>query len=359
MPVLYGAGSTAERRARGIPWESPYNAASMTADHLNTDVLSRQERARLVLRMEAEAILGIQDLIGESFDEVVDRILNCKGRVVVSGIGKAGIIGTKLSATFASTGTPSFYLHPADAIHGDLGRVTRDDLIILISNSGESDEVTQLLEPLRRIGPGLIAMTGRPESTLGKGCDLILDCGRPPEACPMGMAPTTSTSALLALGDALAMVLITERKFDTEGYARFHPGGALGRRLMRVREIMRTGEMMTVVASGSTARETLIAMNATKGRPGAAMVTAADQRLVGFFTDGDLARHLQKNLDFLNQPVDEVMAKDPTVITGDTFAADAYRILREHRFDQLPVVDENRCPVGLLDVQDVLDARIV
>lgn len=331
----------------------------MESDGSSWDGMSRIERARLVVRMEAEAVGGVEGRIGPSFERAVEAILGCRGRVVVTGIGKAGIIGTKISATLASTGTPSFYLHPADAIHGDLGRVTREDVVILLSNSGESNEVVQLVDPLRKIGPLLIAMTGSEASTLGRGCDLVLECGSAPEACPMGMAPTTSTAALLALGDALAMVLLKERNFDTEGYARFHPGGALGRKMMRVGEIMRTGESMTVVASGESARAALIAMNATRGRPGAAMIVDREGRLAGFFTDGDLARNLQRGVEFLNAPVDEVMIRTPATITADRLASEAFRILREGRFDQLPVIDGDRRPVGLVDVQDLLDARIV
>jgi arabinose-5-phosphate isomerase len=329
-------------------------------DHPNrNDESTRIGRALQVIRLEAEAILSIGPLLDESFDRCIDKIMTCRGRVVLSGIGKAGLIGNKISATLASTGTPSFFLHPAEAFHGDLGRVTKEDVVILMSNSGESNEVTGLIDPLRRIGPYLVAMTGNPESSLGRGCDVILNCGRLPEACPMGLAPTTSTAALLALGDALAMVLIQERKFDTESYARFHPGGALGRQLMRTQEIMRTGDSMTVVVSGSSARETLIAMNSTKGRPGAAMIIDQAGRLIGFFTDGDLARNLQRDVGFLNEPVDRVMVRTPTTITADRLASEAFRILREGRFDQLPVVDDEHRPVGLVDVQDLLDARIV
>ena len=320
---------------------------------------SRLERARTVLRMEARAIADLVPTLGPDFERTLDLVLACGGRVVVTGIGKAGIIATKISATLASTGTPSFYLHPADACHGDLGRVRKEDVVLLLSNSGESNEVIQLIAPLRKLGARLVAMTGRPDSTLGRNTDIVLDCGRAPEACPLGLAPTTSTAALLALGDALAMALIDERAFDTEDYARFHPGGALGRRLMKVREIMRQGDAMTTVPVGSTARETLIAMNATRGRPGAASVIDQDGRLVGFFTDGDLARNLQSGVGFLEGPVDAVMITDPTTISPEALAADAWRLCREHRIDQLPVVDAHGVPVGLVDVQDLLDARII
>ena len=320
---------------------------------------NRLARARMVLEMEARAIGDLVPTLGESFERALDLLLACPGHVVVTGIGKAGIIAAKISATLASTGTPSFYLHPADGIHGDLGRVRKEDVVLLLSNSGESNEVVALIDPLRKVGVSLIAMTGQPESTLAKNANVVLDCGRAPEACPMGLAPTTSTSTLLALGDALAMTLLEERDFDTENYARFHPGGALGRQLMKVREIMRHGDAMTVVAAGATARETLIAMNATAGRPGAAAIIDAGGCLVGFFTDGDLARNLQEGIEFLSRPVDEVMMSDPVTIAQNALAAEAYRLLREKRVDQLPVVDDEGRPVGLVDVQDLLDARII
>ena len=319
----------------------------------------RLARARTVLEMEARAIKGLVPTLGEPFERALDLLLACQGHVVVTGIGKAGIIATKISATLASTGTPSFYLHPADGIHGDLGRVRKEDVVLLLSNSGESNEVMNLIDPLRKIGVSLIGMTGQPESTLAKNVDVVLDCGQAPEACPMGLAPTTSTAALLALGDALAMSLLEERKFDTENYARFHPGGALGRQLMKVREIMRQGDGMTIVTTGSTARETLIAMNATVGRPGAAAVVDDNGILAGFFTDGDLARNLQDDTEFLGKPVDDVMMSDPVAISPEALAAEAYRLLREKRIDQLPVVDDAGKPIGLVDVQDLLDARIV
>jgi arabinose-5-phosphate isomerase len=309
--------------------------------------------------MEAKAIAALVPTLGRPFEQALDLIHACAGRVIVSGIGKAGIIGSKISATFASTGTPSFFLHPAEAIHGDLGRVRKEDIILLISNSGSSEEVIRLIDPLRKIGATLIAMTGDPDSPLGRNCDVVLDCGRAPEACPLGLAPTTSTATLLALGDALAMTMVEERDFDTENYARFHPGGALGRRLMKVHEIMRQGEMMTVVPSGCTAGETLVAMNTTKGRPGAAAVVDGEGRLVGFFTDGDLARQLQDGIGFLERAVDDVMGHHPVAIGPDQLASEAWRLMRERRVDQLVVVDDGRRPVGLIDVQDLLDARIV
>ncbi len=316
-------------------------------------------RARTVLEMEARAISDLVPTLGSSFEAAIDLLLRCEGRVVVSGIGKAGIIGSKISATLASTGTPSFFLHPAEGIHGDLGRLCSSDVAVLLSNSGESMEVLQVVDPLRKMGVAIVAMTRNSGSSLATCADVILDCGRAPEACPMGLAPTTSTAAMLALGDALAMTLLEERAFDTEDYARFHPGGALGRRLMKVGEIMRSGEKTTVVTSGATAQETLMAMNRTKGRPGAASVVDGDGRLLGFFTDGDLARHLEQDIGFLRRPVDEVMMCEPLTTEPEALASEAFRLLQQKRVDQLPVVDGDHRPVGLLDVQDLLDARVV
>lgn len=327
-----------------------------------TDELATSTRvahASKVLELEAAAIRGLIPLLGPSFDRAIDALLQCSGRIVVSGIGKAGLIGAKISATLASTGAPSFFLHPSEALHGDLGRVRREDVVLLLSNSGESTEVLQIIDPVRKIGAAILAVTGNPESGLARGADLVLDCGRAPEACPLGLAPTTSTAALLALGDALAMTLLLERRFETTDYARFHPGGALGRSLMVVGEVMRQGDRMTVVASGTSAHDALIAINGTKGRPGAAIVVGDDERLVGFVTDGDLVRRLEEGPEFLQRPVDEVMTRGPTVIPKDRLASDALRLLREHRIDQIPVVDDAHRPVGLLDVQDLLDARIV
>ncbi len=321
--------------------------------------MHRLDRAKLVLEMEAKALLALRESLGAGFEAAVELLLRCRGRAVLSGIGKSGLIGEKISSTLASTGTPSFFLHPAEAIHGDLGRVREEDVVLLLSNSGETAEVIRLVDPLRRIGTKLIALTGNPDSTLGRAVDLVLDCGRAPEACPFGLAPTTSTAALLGLGDALAMTLIEERRFTTVDYALFHPGGALGRKLLKVDEIMRRGDAMTVVATGTSARDTLLSMNATKGRPGAAMVIDAAGRLQGLFTDGDLARHLQNGVAFLEQPVDQVMTQRPTTIAAGRLASEAWHILNERRIDQLPVVDLENRPVGLLDIQDLLAARVI
>jgi arabinose-5-phosphate isomerase len=251
------------------------------------------------------------------------------------------------------------FLHPTEALHGDLGRVRQQDVVLLLSQSGETEEVNRLIDPLKRIGARVIGMTGAPESTLGRNADLILECGRAPEACPLGLAPTSSTASQLALGDALAMTVQKLRGFQREDYARFHPGGTLGRKLMRVSEIMRSGDSHTVVSQGSTAKTVVMRMNATKGRPGAASITDKNGALAGFFTDGDLARHLDKDIEFLERPIDDVMNRNPVTIDPDALASTALQVLRDRHIDQVPVVDSGRRPIGLVDVQDLLAARII
>lgn len=319
--------------------------------------MNRIERARQVLETEARAILALVPTIGEPFERAVELMLACEGHVVVSGLGKAGLIGAKVSATLASTGTPSHFLHPAEAFHGDLGRMRSGDVALLISNSGETGEVVRLVDPLRRLGVHIIAMTGAAGSALARGADLVLDVGKAAEACPLGLAPSTSTTVLLALGDALALALVDARQFSREDYARFHPGGLLGRQLLRVDEIMRRGEGITVMPESATVREVLIAINSTRGRPGAAMLVGADGRLSGFLTDGDLARRLQEGTGFLAQPASSIMTKAPLSIRADELVSQAWHLLQSRHVDQLPVVGADGKPLGLVDVQDVLASR--
>ncbi len=312
------------------------------------------EYARTVIRVERDAVEALQERIDGSFRAAVELVLGCQGRTVITGMGKPGIIAQKISATMASTGTPSLCLNPAEAYHGDLGRIVKDDVLVILSNSGETAEVTRLLSPLKKIGAKTIAITGNPESTLARHCDLLLDIGDIPEACPIGLAPTASTTAMLVIGDALAMTVARMRDFTTEEYAAYHPGGSLGRRLLKVGEIMRTGDDTTVVASGVTARAALIAINSTKGRPGAASVVDDNGVLCGFVTDGDLVRQLDKGYDFMEMAVDEIMARDPKTVRPEQLASEALRILKDYKIDQLPVVDDDLRPVGLLDVQDLI-----
>ena len=317
------------------------------------------EHAKEVLANEAEAIRGLIPLLGPTFEAAIDAIMACKGTIVVSGVGKSGLIGQKFSATLASTGTPSIFLHPSEAMHGDLGRVRKGDIAFLLSQSGESEEMIRLINPLKRIGVSTVAMTGSHGSSLARNCDLVLDTGRAPESCPLGLAPTTSTAAQLALGDAIAMTVLTLRGFACEDFARFHPGGQLGRQLMRVHEIMRSGDRHTVVPVGTLAKDVIARMNATPGRPGAACVVDPSGILAGFFTDGDTSRHLQQGVAWLEQPIDRVMTRTPTTIGPDLLVSEAMSILGDRRFDQIPVINDDRRPVGLLDIQDVVAAKVL
>ncbi|MBK8980463.1 MAG: KpsF/GutQ family sugar-phosphate isomerase [Planctomycetes bacterium] len=320
----------------------------------------RIERAREIVASEAAAVRGVGERIGTDFLAAVDRILALDGRVVTAGMGKAGIIAQKLSATFASTGTNSIYLHPAEAIHGDLGRVSPGDLLLALSKSGTTDEVLRLLAPVKAAGCTVVAMTQSRESPLARHADLVLELGPIAEAGSLALAPTASTTAMLALGDALAIVVQEGRRFGPEDFARFHPGGDLGRRLMRVEELMRTGDRNPMVRSGATVLEALSVMTRTPGRPGATSIVDATGRLLGFFTDGDLRRLLEqghgRDVDTLR--IDAVMTRAPRTIPPDTFALEAVAFLHQLRVDQLPVVDERERVLGLLDVQDLLDLRI-
>ena len=312
---------------------------------------------RGVLEAEATAIGGLT--LNGDFARAVEWILACKGRVVVMGMGKSGFIAQKVSATLASTGTPSHFVHPAEAAHGDLGRVTHDDLVLAFSNSGETEELLRLLPALRRIGVRVVALTRSRAVPLARGADLTLGIGRIDEACPMGLAPTASTAALLALGDALAMTVMKNRPFDRDEYALYHPGGKLGRGLMKVREVMRAGDGNPLVEASAPLWEAVAVMTETPGRPGAATVVDAEGRLAGVFTDGDLRRLVERGETDFTVPVSKVMCRNPRTVLPDALVMDAARVLRQARIDQVPVVDEDGRPVGLLDVQDLLAARIL
>src|SRR5882672_7300447 len=303
------------------------------------------EYARGVLRAEAAAIEQLCARIDGDFSEAVERILACSGRVVVTGMGKPGFIAQKISATFASTGTPSLFLHPAEALHGDLGRLVPGDLVLALSNSGETEEILRLLPALKRLGAPIIAVTGGQKSSLAAASDVVLEIGPVPEACPLGLAPTTSTVALLALGDALAMAVQHRRGFSPEQFASLHPGGALGRQLLRVRDVMRTGERNPTVRADTSLRDTAAVMTRTEGRPGAASVLDAEGKLIGIFTDGDLRRLVQRGEVDFARPVSHVMGKSPRTVRPDDLAIAAAEMLRETQVDQLPVVDGDGRPV--------------
>jgi len=318
----------------------------------------RLSRAAEVIRLEADTIARLIDHLDGRFEEAVERIVGCRGLVVVTGMGKAGLVGAKLSATLASTGTPSIALHPTEAMHGDMGRIRPDDVLVVLTHSGRTEELKSLLPHVRRIGAAIVTITGDVDSSVAKLSDCVLELGEVDEACPLGLAHTGSTSAIMALGDALAMVVSAERGFSREDYARYHPGGSLGRRLMRVREIMRTEGELPLVPLGTRVRDVILTMSRTKGRPGAALVVDGEQRLAGIFTDGDLRRLLEVGSAELERPVDAFMGRDPKTVAPDALVDDAEYLLRAHKIDQIAVVDTTGKAVGLLDVQDLLDTRV-
>lgn len=313
--------------------------------------------AREVLQAEANGILNLLPLVDHNFEKAIEWILQCTGRVVVSGMGKSGLIGQKISATFASTGTPSLSLHPAEAIHGDLGRLVKGDIVLVLSKAGETEELIRLLPYVKRIGSRIITITGNPESTLARHSDLLLFIGKIEEACPLGLAPTASTTAMLALGDALAMCVCKQRNFSREEYALYHPGGNLGRKLMRVSEIMRTGRANPCMPESSTVMEVLLAIS--HARSGASSIVDADGKLCGFFTDGDLRRYIKHGQDLIHSPISKVMTRTPTTVAPSTLVVEALNILKEKRIDEVPVIDTQNKPIGMLDVQDLLDIGLL
>jgi len=322
---------------------------------VNIDVI---KRAKEVFDIEAQAINLLKKRLGRDFTRAIEIILKCRGRVVISGMGKTGIIAQKFSATLASTGTPSLFLHTAEAIHGDLGKVTGDDVVIILSNSGGSEEMKQLLPILKKIGSVIISLTGNTKSILAKYSDVVLDVSVKKEACPLGLAPTASTTASLAMADALAVCLLERKGFKEKDFAFFHPGGALGRRLLlSVQDIMRKGKANAIVNENKKVSQVLFAI--TAARAGSAIIVDKTGRLKGIFTDGDLRRSLASEKNLVGRLIKEVMTKNPTVVKKDMLAAEAMRILQAKKIDEVPVVDKNMRPLGLLDVQDLLKAGLV
>lgn len=315
--------------------------------------------AKTVLTQEARAIDALPARLGDSFITALDALDACTGRIVCTGIGKPGFIAQKLSATLASIGVPSLYLHPAEAAHGDLGRVTKHDVVVALSNSGTSEEVVRLLMPLKRLGVAIVALTGDAKSPLAKGADVVVDLGPIDEACPMGLVPTASSAALHAICDALAMTLAWRRQFSQAEYALYHPGGKLGRSVMKVRELMRAGDANPLIRDTATLAQVVGVMTRTPGRPGAANVVDSKGRLVGIFTDGDLRRLAEQDALKLKGRIADVMVRRPKFIGPDELVLAAVAMMRELKVDQLPVVDAEGRAVGLLDVQDVLAARVV
>lgn len=317
--------------------------------------------ARRVIRSEAEAIDTIVDIVDDSFAKAAEMIYECTGSVVVSGIGKAGIIGQKISATLASVGTPSHFLHPAEAVHGDLGRLRKNDLVLVLSYGGETDEVVRLINLVKQLEIKLIAITGDGDSSLGKYSDVVLCMGKMSEACPLGIAPSVSTTCMLALGDALAFTVMKARNFSIEDYVRFHPGGSLGAKLMTVGQSMMftKGEKLPIAQTGDTVTEVLDKTRNVK-RHGAVMVVDEKGILAGVITDADLRRLITRTgRASLELKAGDVMTADCKKIRIDALAAEATAIFHKHRIDELPVIDDSGRPVGLIDVQDILTIKVV
>jgi arabinose-5-phosphate isomerase len=315
-------------------------------------------RAREVLRIEADAVAAMIPRLDATFAAACRLILDCRGRIVVSGIGKSGHIARKIAATLASTGTPAFFVHPAEASHGDLGMVTRDDVFIALSYSGRTDELLAIVAPVKRQGARMIAITGDTSSPLALEADVHLDARVDKEACPLNLAPTASTTTAMALGDALAVALLDARGFDADDFARSHPGGALGRKLLtHVSDVMRTGEALPTVASGSLLPAAILEV--TRKRMGMTAVLRPDRTLAGVFTDGDLRRLLERTTDLGALCVDDVMSRTPTTIAPTALAVEAVRRMEERRINQLPVVDAGGRMVGAVHIHDLLNARVV
>ncbi|MDI5889752.1 KpsF/GutQ family sugar-phosphate isomerase [Halomonas rhizosphaerae] len=317
-----------------------------------------RESARRTLELEQQAIAALAGRLDDAFDHACELILACRGRVVVTGMGKSGHVAGKIAATLASTGTPAFFVHPGEASHGDLGMITPGDVVLALSNSGETAEVTALLPLLKRMGTPLISMTGRPGSTLARHAEAHLDAGVEREACPLDLAPTSSTTAALALGDALAVALLESRGFTAEEFALSHPGGSLGKRLLlRVADLMHEGPRLPSIALGSPLRDALLEI--TRQGLGFTCVVDADGRLAGVYTDGDLRRTLDQHSDLSGLLVDDVMTRPGKRVAPDTLAAEAVRIMEDNRISALAVVDADGHPVGALHMHDLLASGVI
>ena len=320
-----------------------------------------KERAIETLKIEATAIENLIERVDDEFVAAVEEILRCKGRVVVTGMGKSGHVGRKIAATLASTGTPAFFLHPAEAYHGDLGMVTENDIVVAISNSGESSEIVNILPVIRRIGAKIIGMCGRKTSSLGKNSDYFINIGVEREACTLGLAPTASTTATLAMGDAIAMALMDEKKFTSADYALFHPGGALGRKLLlTVGDVMHKDEENPIVKVGATAKDALFEMTA-KGL-GAVSVEGKDGKFAGIVTDGIIRRALEKDKNFIDEPVEHIMFENALIIEPNKLAAAALSVMEKHKprpVTVLPVVDSDKKIVGMIHLTDLLRQGVV
>lgn len=321
--------------------------------------VSFADSGRRVFAVEAQGLQAVAARLDGAFSDACARMLECRGRVVCTGMGKSGHVARKIAATLASTGTPAFYVHPGEAGHGDLGMITDADVVLALSYSGESDEILMLLPVLKRQGNPLIAMTGRPASTLATAADVHLDISVPAEACPLALAPTSSTTASLAMGDALAVALLEARGFTADDFARSHPAGALGRRLLlHIRDVMHGGDEIPAVTAEATLADALMEMS--RKRLGMTVVVDDAQRLIGLYTDGDLRRTLtDPAIDVRNARIADVMTREPSFVDADALAVEAARLMETRKITMLPVVDAERRVVGALNIQDLLRARVV
>jgi arabinose-5-phosphate isomerase len=324
---------------------------------MKTDTSAALDLARKVLRIEAEAILGLVDRIDGAFEAAVQLLYECRGRVIVTGMGKSGSICRKIAATFSSTGTSAWFLHPAEAIHGDLGAIREDDVVLALSYSGETEELVRLLESIRRIGAKLIALTGHAQSTLAKAADVTLDCGIAEEACPMNLVPTASTTAALAMGDALAMTLLVRKGFREEQFASLHPGGKLGRRLMRVENVMHGADSAPLVMAGTRMADVIHEMSSK--RLGMTCVLGDDRRLIGVFTDGDLRRLMSRTPDVLQLTAQDGMTPNPITIGRQFLAVEALKIMETHKITSVVVVDARGYVEGVVHLHDLWRTQMI
>ena len=322
-----------------------------------TETLSSLDLARKVLRIEAAAILGLVDRIDADFERAVQLLFDCRGRVIVTGMGKSGLICRKIAATLSSTGTSAWFLHPAEATHGDLGAIRDDDVVLALSYSGETEELLRLLESIRRIGARLIALTGNPESTLARAADVTLDCGIAKEACPMNLVPTASTTAALAMGDALAMTLLVRKGFREEHFASLHPGGKLGRRLMRVEHVMHAGEAAPIVQTTTPMADVFHEMSSK--RLGMTCVVDVESRLVGVFTDGDLRRLMGRSPNVLALAAGEAMTPNPVTISRELLAVEALKVMETYKITAVVVVNQRREVEGVVHLHDLWRTQMV
>jgi len=320
--------------------------------------MADRDLAKRVLETEAAAILALVPRLDGRFDRAVDLLKNCRGRVILTGMGKSGIICRKIAATLASTGTPAFFLHPAEAIHGDLGVVQSDDVVVALSNGGETGEILRVLETIRRLGARLIAITGAPSSTLAQAADIALDCSVTEEACPLNLVPTASTTAALAIGDALAMTLAVEKGFKQEDFASLHPGGKLGKRLMRVEALMQSGPQCPVVRATTRMRDVIYEMS-SKGL-GMTCVVDEDDRLIGVITDGDLRRHMDRSSGLLDLNAADVMTRGAVSCPPSTLAVEALNVMEQRKITSLVVVDGDHGKVaGVVHLHDLWRTELV